>query len=162
MARLRREEESRIYQRMTNPGETLLDRLPTASAPHAFSSTAAYEPNDEEEEMTYSDINRQVMLIFNVLISVFACAAAIWMVGRWWSTPARLALSMSGALLVGIAEVVVYTGYIRQLGDAKGKEKGVKEVKEIIKTWVVGSEDMPETQTLAGAETSLRERKRKK
>ncbi len=45
---------------------------------------------------------------------------------------------MTGSLLVGVAEVVVYSGYIRRVGEAKGKEGKVKEVKEIVKTWVVG------------------------
>jgi hypothetical protein len=33
----------------------------------------------------------------------------------------------------------VYSGYIRRVGEAKGKEKSVKEVKEIVNTWVVGA-----------------------
>jgi hypothetical protein len=78
-------------------------------------------------------------LILNVLLSIVACAGAIWVAARWWNTPARLALSMSGSILVGIAEVVVYSGYIRRVGEAKGKERGVKEVKEIVNTWVVGA-----------------------
>ena len=60
------------------------------------------------------------------------------MAARWWSTPARLALSMSGSMLVGIAEVVVYWGYIRRVRDAKSKAKDLQEVKEVMKTWVVG------------------------
>lgn len=63
------------------------------------------------------------------------------MVARWWSTPIRLALSMSGSALVGVAEVVVYSGYIRRVGEAKGKERKLKEVKEVVKTWVIGGED---------------------
>jgi TMEM199 family protein len=147
MARLRREEESRAYERMIHPPppqETFSQRFPTASAAYAFSSTAAYESfnsSTEEDDVTYTDVNRQVTLIFNVLISIAACAAAIWMAARWWDTPARLALSMSGSLLVGIAEVVVYSGYIRRLGEAKQKEGAVKEVKEIVKTWVIGGEE---------------------
>jgi hypothetical protein len=168
MARLRREEESRGYERMTHdpPGvEAFSSRYPTASAAHAFSSTAAYIPATETDEMTYADIDRQMMLIFNVLVSVVACAAAIWMVGKWWSTPARLALSMSGSLLVGVAEVVVYTGYIRRLGEARGKEKNVKEVKKIINTWVVGEEEeeiIQPTPPSDKKDVTVRERRRKK
>lgn len=53
----------------------------------------------------------------------------------------RLALSMSGSLVVGVAEVVVYAGYLRRVGEAKEKEKerGMKEVKEIVGSWVVGN-----------------------
>ncbi|EKD14913.1 uncharacterized protein L3040_003873 [Drepanopeziza brunnea f. sp. 'multigermtubi'] len=144
MARLRREEEARSYERMTNPPppmETFSQRFPAASAARAFSSSHqninASDPDDDG--VTYADVDRQVTLIFNVLVSVFACAAAIWIAAKWWSTPARLALSMSGSALIGVAEVVVYSGYLRRVGEAKGKEKKVKEVKEIVKTWVVGA-----------------------
>jgi TMEM199 family protein len=154
------------------PQETFSQRFPTASAAYAFSSTAAYEPfnsSTEEDDITHTDINRQISLIFNVLISIVACAAAIWMAARWWDTPARLALSMSGSLLVGVAEVVVYSGYIRRLGEAKQKEGVVKEVKEIVETWVIGGEDEAEKEriksvALIGREdqSTLRERIRRK
>lgn len=118
MARLRAEEESRAYDRMLNPP---LPAHPTSSynsASLAFSSTAAHTPfnstKEDAEDLSLANVNSQISLIANVLISVVCCAAAIWMVARWWSTPARLALSMSGSLLVGVAEVVVYIGYVRR------------------------------------------------
>jgi TMEM199 family protein len=152
MAHLRREEESRAYERMINPlppQEAFSQLLPTTSAAYAFSSTEGYKSfnsSTEEDDITYSDINRQITLIFNVLISIVACGAAIWMAARWWDTPARLALSMSGSLVIGIAEVVVYSGYIRRLGEAKQKERTVKEVKEIVNTWVIGGRDDDESE----------------
>ncbi|TVY22943.1 hypothetical protein LHYA1_G008438 [Lachnellula hyalina] len=143
MARLRYEEENRAYSRMTQsapPLETFASRFPTTSSANAFAMN--HEPaSSEEEEVVYADIDRQVALILNVLVSIVACAGAIWVVARWWSTPVRLALSMSGSALVGIAEVVVYSGYIRRVGEAKGKEGKLKEVKEVVKTWVIGGED---------------------
>ncbi|KAG9232360.1 endoplasmic reticulum-based factor for assembly of V-ATPase-domain-containing protein [Amylocarpus encephaloides] len=141
MARLRREEELCAYERMTNPPppmETFAQRFPSSSAAHAFSSD---HQSPEDDEVTYADIDRQMALIFNVLISIVACAGAIWVVARWWSTPARLAISMAGSMLVGVAEVVVYSGYIRRVGEAKTKAKDLKEVKEIVRTWVVGGPD---------------------
>lgn len=144
MARLRRDEEERTYHRMTNPAppmETFAQRFPLSSAAHAFASS--YQPLDsskqDEDDVTYADVNRQVTLIFNVLVSIIACAGAIWVVARWWSTPARLAVSLGGSLLVGIAEVVVYTGYIRKVSESKKQERGLKEVKEVVNTWVVGA-----------------------
>jgi hypothetical protein len=47
-------------------------------------------------------------------------------------------VSFGGSLLVGVAEVVVYSGYIRRVREAKTKEKNIKEVKEVVNTWVVG------------------------
>jgi len=146
MVRLRREEEERSYERMTNPPppmETFAQRFPASSAAHAFSSSYqninTSDPDDDG--LTFADVDRQMALILNVLLSIVACAGAIWVAARWWNTPARLALSMSGSILVGVAEVVVYSGYIRRVGEAKGKEKVVKEVKEIVNTWVVGAGD---------------------
>jgi hypothetical protein len=153
MARLRREEEARSYERMINPPppmETFAQHFPSASAAHAFSSS--YQNistlNPDDDDLTYAEVDRQMTLILNVLISIVACAAAIWVAARWWDTPARLALSMSGSILVGVAEVVVYSGYIRRVSEAKGKEKNVKEVKEIMKTWVVGVGDDVEVDDL--------------
>lgn len=120
--------------------ETFAQKFPSSSAAHAFSSNFNTADN-EDDGVTYADVDRQMALIFNVLISIVACAGAIWVVARWWSTPARLALSMGGSMLVGIAEVVVYSGYIRRVGEAKGKAKNLKEVKEVIQTWVVGGEE---------------------
>jgi hypothetical protein len=116
-----------------------------SSAAHAFSS---YQEPEPEDEVTYADVNRQMAMIANVLLSIVACAGAIWVAARWWSTPTRLALSMSGSLLVGVAEVVVYGGYIRRVSEAKGKEKSVQEIKEVVKTWVVGLGEEEEAEEL--------------
>jgi hypothetical protein len=144
MARLRRNEEARSYAAMTS-------KIDPSSPSYYYEQPRS---NEDDDEMTYTDASRQVTLIFNVLISIVACGAAIWMVAKWWSTPARLAISMSGALLVGAAEVVVYSGYLRRLGEAKVKEKGVKEVKEIIGTWSVGGGKV-ENREDDGAEVEL-------
>lgn len=143
MARLRAEEESRAYERMLNPPaplETFSQRFPNSAA-HAFSSTASHMPPEADDDMSFANVNSQMALIANVLISVICCAAAIWMVARWWSTPARLALSMSGSFVVGAAEVVIYMGYVRRVDEAKGKEARKKEVKEVLRTWVVGGDE---------------------
>lgn len=143
MTRLRREEEARAYERMIHPPpptKTYTSQYPSQAAAHAFSSTTVFDATseDENDEMTYSDVNRQIILLINVLVSIVACAAALWMVSRWWSTAARLALSMGGSFIVAIAEVGIYAAYIRRLEQAKKQEKAVVEVKNIVKTWVVG------------------------
>ncbi|PQE07930.1 vacuolar ER assembly Vma12 protein [Rutstroemia sp. NJR-2017a WRK4] len=150
MAKLRREEEARAYERMMNPPppmETFAQKYPTSSAAHAFAANFADDKNTDEDEVTYADIDRQIAVIFNVIVSIVACAAGIWMAAAWWSTPTRLALSMSGSLLVGVAEVVVYAGYIRRVGEAKGKEKKLQEVKEVVRTWVVGPKETEEQES---------------
>jgi hypothetical protein len=137
MARLRKEEEARQYERMLNPSP------PVDGFPQPFSNSRYAnifpQPSatDEADELTYAEVDRQVALIFNVLISIVCCGAAIWIAARHWSVPTRLAISMSGAIVVGVAEVVVYMGYLRRVGEAKDKEKKKVESKEIAETWVI-------------------------
>jgi hypothetical protein len=155
MARLRAEQEAREYAAMISPLqplETFAQRFPNA---HAFSSHTATQEEQDEDELVYADVSRQVALIFNVIVSIVCCAGAIWWAAKWWSTPARLALSMSGSLLVAVAEVAVYSGYIRRVGEAKKKELSSREVREVVKTWVIGGElggELGGEDALAGSE----------
>lgn len=146
MARLRRDEETRAYQRMVNPPhvESFYDRFPHASA-RAFAAvnqpiSAADTGDDDDQGGTYEDIQRQVLLIFNFLVSILGVAGTLWVLARWWSLPARLFLSMGGGIAVGIAEVSVYSIYVWKMGDAKKRQKAVKEVKEVVGTWVDAKE----------------------
>ena len=93
-----------------------------------------------DDDVTYNDVHRQLMLILNVLLSVVGVAATLWVLARWWSTPARLFLAMGGSMLVGIAEVTLYSGYIWHLSEAKKKDKSAREVKEVVRTWVVAAD----------------------
>lgn len=142
MARLRREEEDRAYERMINPPlptETFSQRFP--KSPHAALFPAAQADIGEDDEVSYADINRQMALIINILISIVACSVAIWLAARHWNTPTRLGLSMGGSGVIGIAEVVVYAGYLRRIKEAREKGKRDVEIKEIIKTFVIGGGD---------------------
>jgi len=150
MARLRREEEDRAYERMTNPPlptETFSKRFPKSSHANLFPQT--HEDIGEDDEITYADINRQMALIINILVSIVACSVAIWLAARHWSTPSRLGLSMGGSGAVAVAEAVVYAGYLRRLKEAREKGKKEVEVKEIIKTWVIGRDEKIDKQDAA-------------
>ena len=130
MRRLREEEEARQYDRMINPPpprDTFTQRFPQSTAP----------VNDEPDDITYQDIDRQITLIINVLVSIIACGVFIWVAARYWSTPQRLALSMTGSGVIAIAEVVIYQGYIRRMKIAKTDEKKVVEAKEILSSWTI-------------------------
>ncbi|KAK4222094.1 endoplasmic reticulum-based factor for assembly of V-ATPase-domain-containing protein [Podospora fimiseda] len=132
---------------MTNPTppmETFSQRFPTSTGmAQAFAAVNRPTQKDDtgDDDITFNDVNRQLMLILNFVLSIFGVAASLWVLARWWSTPARLFLTMGGSLLVGIAEVALYGGYIWHLGEAKKKDKGFKEVKEIVQTWAVGADD---------------------
>ncbi|KAI4290611.1 MAG: hypothetical protein L6R35_000109 [Caloplaca aegaea] len=142
MARLRREEEARAYERMINPPratETFEQRFPNSSNSKLFSDHQAQVA--EDDEMTYADINRQMALIINILVSIVACSVALWLVAGSWSVPSRLALSMGGSILIAVAEAVVYAGYLRRVKEAREKGKKHVEIKEIIKTWAIGADN---------------------
>lgn len=141
MQRLRHEEEQRQYERMVNPPlpqESFGQRFPSAGRSFNPATSIGQGPDNKEiDEVTFADVNRQMALIINVLVSIIACSVAIWIAARRWSVPQRLGLSMSGSCLVAVAEVAIYMGYIRRVKDAKDKEKKVVESKEIVESWVL-------------------------
>lgn len=137
MARLRREEEARLYERMLNPrtpSEKFSQRFPNAPFVHLFDERTT---SADDDEMTYQDVDRQLTLIINILVTVVACSIAVWIAARRWDTPQRLALSMLSSIVLAVAEVVIYWGYINRLKDAKITEKKKTERKEVIETWVI-------------------------
>lgn len=141
MRRLREEEEQRQYDRMTNPApekETFRNRFPNASL--SFDPSTSHGQTtaaNEVDDMTFDEVNRQMILIINVLVSVIACSVAIWVVARHWSVPQRLGLSMFGSGLVAAAEVAIYFGYIMRIETAKTLEVKKQEVKSVMNTWVI-------------------------
>lgn len=156
MARLRREEEARSYERMVNSPhvESFFERYPHASA-RAFAAVnkpTSYTDTGDDDGITYNDVHRQLLLIMNFLVSILGVAGVLWVAARWWSLPARLFLTMGGAAVVGVAEVAVYSIYVWKMGDAKQRQEAVSEVKEVIGTWVVGENDnsTDEKTTLVG------------
>lgn len=141
MARLRRDEEARSYERMINPPERLEStRNRFTSTMHAYAQVNQPASADDigDSEVTMNDVHRQVMLIFNFMVSILGVAGTLWVLARWWSTPARLFLTMGGSILVGIAEVAVYSTYVWRMTESKAKQDQKKEVKEVVNTWTVG------------------------
>ncbi|OAA57754.1 ATPase, vacuolar ER assembly factor, Vma12 [Cordyceps fumosorosea ARSEF 2679] len=143
MAKLRREEDARAYERMINPPiplETFKHRFPDAARSFAAANKPTSDTDLGDDDVTYNEIHRQVMLLINFLVSIAGVAATLWILGRWWSLPARLFLTMGGSILVAIAEVAVYGGYVWRLGEAKRKEDTRPERKEVVQTWVIGKD----------------------
>lgn len=138
MQRLRQQEEQRQYERMIKAPapETFGERFPNATTSFGHSSSSA----DEIDEVTYADVNRQIVLIINVLVSIICTSVAVWMAARRWSVPQRLALAFSSSTLVAVAEVAIYMGYIRRIQESKTKERKLVEKKEIVDTWVIDAQ----------------------
>jgi len=133
------------------PAETFSQHFPNPSAlsrSFAEVNRPMRESDTGDDGVTYTDVHRQLMLILNILLSVVGVAVTLWVLARWWSTPARLFLAMGGGMLVGVAEVALYWGYIWHLSEAKKKDKTFKEVKEVLRTWVVAAEGSAENDTV--------------
>lgn len=150
MARLRRDEEARSYERMVNPQlqtESFSDRFPNSA--HGFEEVNRPNAADiGDDEVSYNEVHRQVTLILNFLVSIAGVAGTLWIAARWWSTTSRLFLTLGGSILVAIAEVVVYNGYMWRMGEARKKQAGVKELKEVVETWVVGQDENEEEKSV--------------
>ncbi|KJR82823.1 uncharacterized protein SPSK_04459 [Sporothrix schenckii 1099-18] len=146
MARLRRDEQARAYERMVNP--------PDAYDTSTFAQVhrPVYAADTGDDGVTLSDVNRQVMLIFNFVLTMAGVAYALWMLARWWPTPSRLFLAMGGSMATGLVEYGLYAGYVWHLADAARREKNApKEVREVVNTWAVGpggkdNTDSPQTE----------------
>jgi hypothetical protein len=141
MARLRAEQEALSYERMLHPPptrESFSQRFPRAPEPFSIGST---QTTSEEDDLSYEEVHRQIILIINILISVVCVAVFIWVAARHWSVGSRLGLSMGGSLGIAVAEVAVYSGYVRKVREAKRAEKKKPEIHEIVKTWVLGDDD---------------------
>ncbi|KAL2761001.1 hypothetical protein ACRALDRAFT_2088241, partial [Sodiomyces alcalophilus JCM 7366] len=153
MARLRRDEEERSYQRMVRqqPQQHPSSRMDAFARqfPNApLTRTQAYaevnrpttKADEGDDDVTYAEVHRQLMLLLNFLVSIMGVAATIWVAGRWWRTTPRLLITLAGAIVVAVAEVVVYNGYLRKKEKAKLEQKKMKEEREVVQTWVVGPE----------------------
>lgn len=154
MQTLRKHEEQRQYERLlhTDP-----NNLGSSSTDHFVPALSHGDtPQDDEEELTYADVNRQVILIINVLVSIVACSIAIWIGARSWSVPNRLGLSMTGSIVVGLAEVAIYMGYLRRIKEAKIVENKKIETKNILETWTI---DQTSTKKPVSGSNGLRSRK---
>ncbi|KAK9348460.1 endoplasmic reticulum-based factor for assembly of V-ATPase-domain-containing protein [Lipomyces starkeyi] len=102
------------------------------------------------EPFEKKEIKQQISVIINVMFSVVSVAFAMWTWGgSSLNTGKRLLLSMLAGLVVLVAEVALYMGYIQRIDDARKKEKRTKEVKEVIRRVSF----LPQT-----AKTSIRER----
>lgn len=82
------------------------------------------------------EINDQLTTIFNVLVSVGAVGWAFWYWCSNWSLGGRTLTSLFAAGLAGVAEVVVYSGYLRRVEGAKRRSIKQAESQRVIKEWV--------------------------
>lgn len=124
MEKLRLQEKEKEYKQLVQP-QAQFDTL--------------YEPT--VEHITPAQMNKElknyITTIVNILISVASVVYAIW---YWtdtsWNLPDsyRVLLCLFFGLLILVAEVVVYLGYLNKIEDARKAERQKKEIKKVIKT----------------------------
>ncbi|CAH2352428.1 vacuolar ATPase assembly integral membrane protein Vph2p [[Candida] railenensis] len=104
-------------------------------------SQLLYEPSANDIELTpaqmHKEVRSHITTIFNIFISVASVVYAIW----YWTGSSmrikdsyRILLCIFFGLLILVAEVVVYMGYLNKIEEAKIAENKKKEVKKVIKT----------------------------
>ncbi|CAK7901695.1 vacuolar ATPase assembly integral membrane protein Vph2p [[Candida] anglica] len=122
MLRLKAKEDE--YQKLINP-------TPEMQTLYEQTSDSKQSPAQMHKEL-----KNQLTTILNVFISVASVMYAVW----YWTnssmriqTSYRVLLSLFFGILVLVAEVVVYMGYINKVEEARKKERQTKEVKTFLK-----------------------------
>lgn len=132
MERLRLEAQEAEYKRLINP------------APEH--STLYDTTNDEyiSPVQAHKELKNQLTTIVNVFISVGSVSYAVW----YWTASSwglrdsyRVLLTVFFGLLVLVAEVVVYMGYLNKIEEARAREYSKKEVKKVIKSYTLTRDD---------------------
>ncbi|KAL1967602.1 hypothetical protein VTN77DRAFT_3117 [Rasamsonia byssochlamydoides] len=153
-ARLQAAAEEEAYNRLLSPpSSTAPGPSPIFSSPNSHSSLHDDAADNDNDPLTPS-------LVLNIFMSVLLCGFSTFWALTNFQTPAFLSFATSKpsagtaaqavepafvlmsifvGLLVGVAEVVVYAAYLRKVGQARAKEKGIKERKEVIRP--AGGED---------------------
>ncbi|OBA19099.1 hypothetical protein METBIDRAFT_80041 [Metschnikowia bicuspidata var. bicuspidata NRRL YB-4993] len=125
--RLRNKEEE--YQKLVNPSPTL---------------NTLYEQKYHDEPFNsvrqHKETKTHITTMFNILISVASVVYAIW----YWTDSSwgirdsyRVLLCIFFGILILVAEVVVYMGYLRRIEEAKIKERNKKELKKVVRSFTV-------------------------
>lgn len=128
--------------------------LTTAQAYAEVNRPTRKADEGDDDDVTYAEVHRQLMLLFNFLVSIAGVAATIWVAARWWGTTSRLLITLAGAILVAVAEVVVYSGYVRKMEKGKEVQAKVDEKRKVVQTWVVGPEGDKEGTNTDGEEAA--------
>ena len=111
-ARLLAEQEQREYDRLL---------------PQSITRSPAFLASEDGSD----DVSPS--LVLNILLSILLCAFVAFHVTRFWNNDGLRVLSALGVgVVVGVAEVVVYTAYLRKKAEARSVEDRKKERKVMI------------------------------
>lgn len=124
MESLRKRAKEEEFQKLIKP-KTQFDSL--------------YEASDEDISpvKAHKELKSEITTIVNVIVSVLSVVWACW---HWTDSSMniqdsyRVLLCLFFGLLVLVAEVVVYMGYVNRIEEAKVNERKKKETKRVVKT----------------------------
>ncbi|EWC45044.1 hypothetical protein DRE_06324 [Drechslerella stenobrocha 248] len=92
---------------------------------------------DDTVQSITKEVSDQISVILNILFSSIFTGLAIWFATSNLATykhrqPLRVGASILVAVIVAIAEVVLYSSYMRKINDAKTQERSKPEVKTLL------------------------------
>ncbi|WLF79318.1 Vacuolar ATPase assembly integral membrane protein [Lodderomyces elongisporus] len=126
MERLRLEAKEKEYKQLINKSPEF---------------ATLYDNSDQEyisPAKAHKELKNQLTTIVNIAVSVGSVSYAIW----YWTASSwglkdsyRVLLTVFFGILVLVAEVVVYMGYLNKIEEARAKEKQKKEVKKVVQTF---------------------------
>lgn len=144
MKRLRIEEHEKEYRRFLKKDDGSYCSGVDAIGKYAFLPEGDVDINKVDSiGGSAKEVKHQLTTIFNILITVVSVGYAVW----YWSGSSmglgnndaiRLLLSLFASILVLVAEVVVFGGYLRKVEEAKGRERKMVENKHVVSTVVFG------------------------
>lgn len=116
----------------------LMEKLRAQQQEKEYQELLGNRYNDEPDitpGKAVKELREQLSTIVNIAVSVGSVAFAIWYwtgTSTHWSMSARTLLSLFAAILVLVAETVVYLGYKNKIAEAQAVEKAKKEIKEVV------------------------------
>ncbi|GMF57257.1 unnamed protein product [[Candida] boidinii] len=141
MERLRLKQQELEYQNLIRGDSG--DMSSGAAAGHRQSLRQADDEPRQSAAQQMKEVRNQLTTILNVFVSVASVGYAVW----YWSGTSmgsyhlndgyRVLLALAFALLVLVAEVVVFSGYLRRVDEAREKERGKREVRTVLASVVL-------------------------
>lgn len=129
MEHLRLREKEEEYQKLVKPNSAM---------------NTLYAPKFDDEQVDtvrqHKETKNHITTMFNIFVSVASVVYAIW----YWTDSSwgirdsyRILICLFFGILILVAEVVVYLGYLRRVEEAKVKERNKKEVKKVIRSFTI-------------------------
>ncbi|RVD81724.1 uncharacterized protein DFL_009574 [Arthrobotrys flagrans] len=115
----------------------LMEKLRHEQAEKVYASMLNISERDDSPRSIAKEISDQISVILNVLFSAIFTGLAIWyatanLTAYKRREPFRVGASIAVAIIVAVAEVVLFNSYLRKMDDAQTKARLQPEVKSIV------------------------------